>query len=133
MFFLLNPVPFYRQGYQKQKGLVTSDQLLFSLQNKFRKIDLLICYILSDQVWWCNVKRCWSYSKNYISKFMQANSWQHKLFLFICPFESGKCGKEEKKPPKIWISRERKELFRWNKKHFIVFEGLSFGENIKNW
>ena len=32
---------------------------------------------------------------------MQANSWQHKLFLFICPFESGKCGKEEKKPPKI--------------------------------
>ena len=64
---------------------------------------------------------------------MQANSWQHKLFLFICPFESGKCGKEEKKPPKIWISRERKELFRWNKKHFIVFEGLSFGENIKNW
>ena len=29
---------------------------------------------------------------------------------------------------KIWISRERKELFRWNKKHFSVFEGLSFGE-----
>ena len=30
---------------------------------------------------------------------------------------------------KIGISRERKELFRWNKKtSFIVFEGLSFGE-----
>ena len=29
---------------------------------------------------------------------------------------------------KIWISREQKELFRWNKKKiFIVFEGLSFG------
>ena len=30
---------------------------------------------------------------------------------------------------KIWISRERKELFRWNKKtFFIIFEELSFGE-----
>ena len=36
---------------------------------------------------------------------------------------------EEDKNTKIWISRERKELFRWNKKtFFIVFEGLSFGE-----
>ena len=25
---------------------------------------------------------------------------------------------------KIWISRERKKLFRWNKKSFIGFEGL---------
>ena len=31
---------------------------------------------------------------------------------------------------KIWISRERKELFRWKKKHLIVFEGLSFGEMV---
>ena len=29
---------------------------------------------------------------------------------------------------KIWISWERKKLFRWNKKYFSVFEGLSFGE-----
>ena len=36
----------------------------------------------------------------------------------ICPFESGKCGKEGGKNTKMWISRERKELFRWNKKHF---------------
>ena len=35
-----------------------------------------------------------------------------------CPFESGKCGKEGKKLTKISISREGKELFRWNKKHF---------------
>ena len=32
---------------------------------------------------------------------------------------------------KIWISRERKDLFRKNKKHFSVFEGLSFGEKWK--
>ena len=32
---------------------------------------------------------------------------------------------------KIWISQERKELFRWNKKHFSVFEELLFGEKYK--
>ena len=41
-FFLLNPVPFNRQNYQKQKGTGTSDQPLFRLQNKFRKILLLV-------------------------------------------------------------------------------------------
>ena len=35
---------------------------------------------------------------------------------------------------KTRISRERKELFRWNKKHFSQFlNGLSFGEKIKIW
>ena len=35
----------------------------------------------------------------------------------------------ENENTKIWISWERKELFRWNKKTlFIVCEGLSFGE-----
>ena len=38
--------------------------------------------------------------------------------IFICPFESGKCGKEAEKFKKI-ESREGKELFRWNKKHFL--------------
>ena len=51
----------------------------------------------------------------------------------ICPFESGKSGEEEEKNTKIWISQERKELFRWKKKHFSIFEGLSFGEKIKDW
>ena len=38
-----------------------------------------------------------------------------------------KKGKNEN--TKIWISRERKGLFRWNKKtFFIAFEGLSFSE-----
>ena len=41
--------------------------------------------------------------------------------------------KERGKNRKIWISQERKELFRWSKKHFSVFEGLSFGEKIKIW
>ena len=46
--------------------------------------------------------------------------------------ESGKCGKEDEKIIKIWISRERKELFRWNKKIFTVFEGQSFGGKKKD-
>ena len=47
-FFLSNPVPFNRQNYQKQKGPGTSDQSLFRLQNKFRKIPLLVMYYLTN-------------------------------------------------------------------------------------
>ena len=47
---------------------------------------------------------------------------------FICPFESGKFGKEGKKLQKI-EDIENERVFRWNKKtFFMVFEGLSFGE-----
>ena len=42
----------------------------------------------------------------------------------ICPFESGKCGKEREKFLKIWMSGERKALFLCNKK-------LLFGEKTK--
>ena len=49
LFFLLNPVPFNRQNFQKQKGPGTSDQLLFMLQKKFRKTSLIVI-ILSDQI-----------------------------------------------------------------------------------
>ena len=49
LFFLPNPVPFSGQSYKKQKGSGASDQLLFSLRNKFRK-TLLLSYILYDQV-----------------------------------------------------------------------------------
>ena len=47
-FFLPNPVPFSRQNYQKQKGPGTSDQLLFRLRNKFRKIPFLVMYYLTE-------------------------------------------------------------------------------------
>ena len=46
LFFLLNPVPFNEQSYQKQKGPETSDHSLFRLQSKFRKnLLLVICYL----------------------------------------------------------------------------------------
>ena len=35
------------QNYQKQKGPGTSDQSLFRLRNKFRKIPLLVMYYLT--------------------------------------------------------------------------------------
>ena len=47
LFFLLNPVPFNGQSYQKQKGPGTSDQSLFRLRNKFTKISLLVIYSMT--------------------------------------------------------------------------------------
>ena len=45
--FFPNPVPFNGQHYQKQKGAGTSDQLLCRLQNKVRKIPLLVMFYLT--------------------------------------------------------------------------------------
>ena len=45
-FFLLNPVPFDGQSYQKEKGSGTSDQLLFWLQNKFKNILFVMFYLI---------------------------------------------------------------------------------------
>ena len=47
LFFLSNPVLFNGQNYQKQKGPGTSDQSLFRLQTKFRKIPLLVMHYLT--------------------------------------------------------------------------------------
>ena len=40
------------QNYQKQKGPGTSEQVIKQVQKKF-----FFSYILSDQVWWYNIKR----------------------------------------------------------------------------
>ena len=97
--------------------------------------NFVISYILSDQVYWCNIKQLLSYFKNYICKFMQANSW-HKLFHFHLSFCIWKVWKGSEKITKNWISRERKELFRWNKKNFRSFwKGIIWWKNnnlIKN-
>ena len=61
----------------------------------------IISYVLSQQVWWCNVKQFLNYFKNSICKFMQANLLHHKLFHFNLPFESGKCGKQGRKLQKF--------------------------------
>ena len=47
LFFPSNPVTFNGQNYKKQKERGTSDQLLFRLLNKFRKILLLVMYYMT--------------------------------------------------------------------------------------
>ena len=70
-----------------------------------------ISYLLSDQIWWCNIKRFLSYSKTYTGKFMQANSWHHKLFHFHLFFWVWKCGKEEEKSRKFeYLDNEKSFL-----------------------
>ena len=52
---------------------------------------------------------------------------------FICPFESGECGKEEEKIQKSEYLEIKKSFSDEIKTFSRVFEGLSFGEKIKNW
>ena len=46
-FFPSHLVPFNGQNCKKQKDPRTSDQSFLSLQNKFRKIPLLVAYYLT--------------------------------------------------------------------------------------
>ena len=46
LLFLTNPVHFNVQIIPKTKGPGTSDQTLFRLQSKFRRIPLLVTYYL---------------------------------------------------------------------------------------
>ena len=72
-------------------------------------------YILSDQVWWCNVKLFLSYSKSYICKFMQVCSW-HKLFHFHLTFWIWR----------VWKGRVKTQKFKYLKNE------KSFLDEIKN-
>ena len=47
LFFLSGSVPLNGKSYQKQKGSGTSDQPLFRLRNKFRRIPLFVVYYLT--------------------------------------------------------------------------------------
>ena len=81
LFFLSNPVPFNGQSYKKQKWCGTSDQSLFMLRNKFRKIPLFVIYlfVIYYLTKFDDVKQFLSYSRSPICKFLQVNLW-HKLF-----------------------------------------------------
>ena len=136
LFFLLKPVPFNGQSYQKQKGPGTSTQSLFRLRNKFRKKSFF-SYILSDQVWWCNIKQLLSYFKNCICKFMQANSWHHKLFHFHLSFCIWKVWKGKKLQKFEYLENKKcffdeiKDTFHsfaraiiwWKNKNLIKYSG----------
>ena len=105
-FFFSNPVPFNGQCYHKQKGSGTSHQSLFRTWNKFKK-NSFFPDLLSDQVWWWNVKQILSYSKNYTCKFMQVNSWHHKLFHFHLSFWIWSVERKGKNHKNLNISRTK--------------------------
>ena len=105
----MNPVSFNGQSYQKQNGSGTSDQSLFRLQNKFRKIPLLVIYYLTtfDDV----IKSSFCV----IPKITSANLYKtiHGIIYystFICPFESGKHRKERKKLQKFECLEKEKSF-----------------------
>ena len=54
---------------------------------------------------------------------MQVSSWLINYSTSICPFDSGKCGKEGKELKKI--------EYLENEKSFLDFKGLSFGQKNK--
>ena len=51
----------------------------------------------------------------------------------ICPFESGKCGKEGKKSQKFEYLENENSFLNQTKKFSTVLKRLSFGERIKIW
>ena len=100
LFFLLKPVPFNVQSYQKQKGPGASDQSFFRIQKKFRKIPLLVIYYLTK---FYDIMQS---NFSVIPKVTSANLCKpiHDIINYstsICPFESGKYGKEGKKLQKL--------------------------------
>ena len=126
-FFLLNPVLFNDQNYQKQKGPGTSVQSLYRLWNKFRKIPLLVMYYLtkSDDIIW---KGFWV-----ILKITSANLCKPiydiiNYFASICPFESGQCGKKQKNLQKFEYLENEMSFLDEIKNIFH-----SFGRSITWW
>ena len=120
LFFLSNPVPFNGQSYQKQKGSGTSDQSLFRLQNKFRKIPLFIIYYLTkfDDVMWSSF---WVIAKIESANLCKSIHDIINYFSSICPFESGKCGKEGQKLQKIEYLKNEKSFLNEIKSIFHSF------------
>ena len=95
--------------------------------------NFLVSYILSDQIWWFDIKWFLSHSKNYTCKFMQTNSWHHKLSTSICSFESGNCRKEEEKLQRFEYLEVEKSFFDQIKIIHSFWRAIPFGEKIIIW
>ena len=100
LFFLSNSVSFNWQSYHKQKRPGASDLSLSRLWNKFTKISLLVIFYLTkfdgviQSSFWV------------IPNIAPANLCKpiHDIINYstsIYPFESGKCGTDEKKLQKF--------------------------------
>ena len=113
------PVLFNGQSYQKE-GPGTSDQLLFRLQNKFRKIPLLVMYYLTkfndviESSFWV------------IPKITSPYLWKpiHNIINYptsIFHFEFRNCGKEGKLLQKFEYIENKKSFFNEIKNIFCSF------------
>ena len=60
-----------------------------------------ISFILSDQVWWCKIKRFLSYSKITSANLCKPIHDFIKYSTSIYPFQSGTCGKKGRKLQKL--------------------------------
>ena len=127
----MNPVPFNRQNYQKEKTSGTSDQSLFRLRNKLSKIPLLVMYYLIrfDDVMQSNF---WV-----ILKFMSENLCKTIYDVInystsICIFESRKCGKKGKGLQKCEYLENEKSFLDEMKNIFNSFWRLIIWWKNKN-
>ena len=121
-FFLPNPVPFNRQNYQKEKEPGTSDQPLFRLWNKFRKIPLSVTYYLTkfDDVVFV-VSSFWVILKIKSVNLCKVIYGIINYSTSICPFESRKCGKGGKKLQKFEYLENKKNFLDEIKNIFHTF------------
>ena len=97
--FLLNPVPFNGQNCKKQRAWNWWPVLL-QVAKQVQK-NSFISWVLSDEVWWCNIKRFLSCSKITFANLCKSIHDIIKYSTSIYPFESGKCGKKGKKLQKF--------------------------------
>ena len=61
--FSAEPSPFQQTKLSKTKGAWDEWPVTTKVMKQVQK-NYFISYVLSDQVWWCNIKRFLSYSKN---------------------------------------------------------------------
>ena len=115
--FSFKPSPFSWIKLSKTKGAWYYWPVALQVAKQVKK-NVFISNILSDQVWWYNIKWFLSYSKNYICYFIEANSWHHKLFHFHLSFWIWKVWKRREKITKIWMKKGKK-LFKKHFSHFL--------------
>ena len=96
---------------------------LLKISNKMCYVPYLILYQWKKCQ--CHIFSFSRYQTKCVIKFFfrQLMRSQTLWFIFEQPLKQWLTGRkrEEDGNTKIWISREQKELFRWNKKHFWKF------------
>ena len=132
LFFLLNPVPFIGQSYQKQKGSGTSAQSLSSSRNKFRKIPLFVmCYLTKfDDVM---QNSFWVIPKITSANLCKSINDIINYSTSTCSFGSGKCGKEGKKLQKFEYLENKKSFLVEINNIFHSFSRAIILWKNKNW